>query len=256
MNAKQRRQTMLSPLFFMLTLACGTDLTGPQMGPGPMDIDVDPQTYTASAEFSYKVPLAGQRAVRLKGINGTVHFRGSDHAGEMMVEGHRGVGSDNMEDAQSHLAGLQVRITKSADEILIETRQPLNDGRDYEVDYEVTVPRGMEAYVENTNGQVSLEALAADARVQLVNGKIVADLTLPDSGMVILSTVNGEIDLKVQKDASAHFEATLTHGEISASDLDLKDRVQTPRSLTGRLGDGAGEIRLSLVNGDIRAASR
>jgi DUF4097 and DUF4098 domain-containing protein YvlB len=161
-----------------------------------------------------------------------------------------------MEDAQAHLASLQVRITESAEEILIETHQPLNDGRNYEVDYEVTLPRGMEAYVKNINGQVTLEGMAAGAQVQLTSGKIVADLTLPDAGMVDLFTVNGEIDLKVQKDASAKFKATLSHGDITTSDLDLKDRVETPRSLTGRLGDGAGSIQLALVNGDIRAAGR
>ena len=114
----------------------------------------------------------------------------------------------------------------------------------------------MKVSVKTTNGGVSLEGMEGDAIVELVNGKIQADLTLRPGGMTDLFTVNGEIDLKVQRDVSACFKASLTHGNITTANLPLQDQVTTPSLVTGRLGDGAGLITLALVNGNILAESR
>jgi hypothetical protein len=217
---------------------------------------VDPPAHVVSEGFSIQVALSGQAAVRLKGINGCVHFKGMDSGEGMSVSGTRRVGSDSREDAEAHLAMLQVAIEEGAEEILVESRHPERDGRSYEVEYTVSLPRDLKVYVENTNGDVTLEGLREDATVQLTNGRVRADLTLPPFGLIDLFTVNGDIDLEVQKDASAQFKATLTNGQITASDLELGDRVVTRRSLMGRLGDGAGLIQLGLVNGDIRAKGR
>jgi hypothetical protein len=246
----------LSPLFLLALVACDVDVTGPKMGPGPIDIDVDPQDHEASAQFSYDVPLAGQRSVRLKGVNGQIHFKGAVGLGAMEVLGKRQVGSESMDDAQAHLELLQVQVQEGLEEIFIETRQPRNDGRNYEVDYTITLPRDMKVYVESANGKVTLEGMAEDAHVDLVNGEIEASLTLPPEGIVDLFTVNGGIDLDLQRDASAQFKATLTHGKITTANLQVHDQVATAHSLTGRLGDGSGLIKLTLVNGDIRVEGR
>lgn len=247
---------MLSPLFLMALVACDVDVTGPQVGPGPTDIDVDPQDHKASAQFSCEVPLFGQKSVRLKGVNGNIQFTGADGMAGMHISGMRRVGSESLEDAQAHLGLLQVRIQEGDEEILIETLQPRNDGRNYEVDYAVALPRGLEVYVESTNGRVALEGMTEDVAVKLVNGTIDASLTLPPGGTIDLFTINGDIGLDLQPDASAQLKATLTHGQITATNLQIQDQVATPRSLTGRLGDGAGLVQLALVNGDIRVQGR
>lgn len=256
MYATRHTLKALGLLSLMGFAACDCDVTGPNIGPGPIDVDVDPPAHQASEPFSFDLTLSGQTAVRLKGINGCVHVEGADHHGALRIEGERRVGSDGMQDAQTHLALLHVRIREGADEVLIETEQPESDGRDYEVDYRVTLPKGVQVYVENTNGDVTLEDLRGDSQVELVNGKIQADLTLPHSGMIDLFTVNGEIELAVQRDASAQFKATLTNGQITTSNLELKDQVATKHSLSGSLGDGEGLIQLGLVNGDIKAKGR
>ncbi|MBT8398326.1 MAG: DUF4097 family beta strand repeat protein [Gemmatimonadetes bacterium] len=256
MKTQRSGQARLIPFLLLVMAACDCDLTGPTIGPGPIDIDIDPQPFHASAEFSADVPMAGQASVRLVGVNGKVSFEGSDDPTMVRVTGTRRVRSESQEDADSYLAMVQVSVSELDEEILIETLQPRNDGRNYEVDYTVALPRQLKAYVKTVNGEVSLTGLMADVDVDLTNGKIAADLYLPSEGAIDLFTVNGEIDLKVQQEASAQFKATLTHGTISDANLDLQDRVSTPRSLTGRLGDGSGRIQLGLVNGDIRAEGR
>jgi hypothetical protein len=256
MNAKGSLRAALATLFPMMMGACDCDVTGPKIGPGPIDIDVDPPSHEASEGFSYQVALSGQTTVRLKGISGSVHFKGVGAGEGVSVSGTRRVGSDTREDAEAHLAMLEVLIREDGAELLVESKHPKLDGRNYEVDYTVSLPRDMKVQVENTNGDVTLEDLADDAVVQLANGTVKADLTLPPMGLIDLFTVNGDIDLEVQKDASARFEATLTNGQITTSNLDLRDRVATKRTLAGRLGDGAGLIRLGLVNGSIQANGR
>lgn len=256
MDAKRSRVEILKTLLIMAMAACDTGITSPQVGPGPIDIDVDPQDQKAAAPFSFEVPVTGQTSVRLKGVSGTVHFIGTDGQAKVEVGGERRVGSETQDDAQARLALLQVGFAESPNEILIETYQPQYDGRNYEVDYTIRLPRSMKVNVKSTNGGVTLEGLEGGAIVELVNGKIQADLTLPPSGLVDLFTVNGEIDLKVQREASAQFKATLMRGNITTVNLHLQDQVTTPRSVAGRLGDGTGLITLELVNGDIRAQGR
>ena len=143
---------MLSTLVMMVMAACDTDITGPRIGPGPIDIDVDSQHEQATAPFSFQLPVTGQTSVRLKGFNGPVHFIGSDDQATVEVWGERRVGSGTQDDAQARLALLQVGFVEGPDEILIETYQPQNDGRNYEVDYTIRLPRSMKVDVKTING--------------------------------------------------------------------------------------------------------
>ena len=121
MNSKRSRVEILSTLLMMVMAACDADITGPQIGPGPIDIDVDPQDQKAAASFSFEVPVTGQASVRLKGVNGTVHFVGSGDQAKIEVSGERRVGAKSLDDAQAHLALLQVGFVEGPGEILIET---------------------------------------------------------------------------------------------------------------------------------------
>jgi DUF4097 and DUF4098 domain-containing protein YvlB len=246
----------LGPLFLLAAMACDADPTGPGIGPGPIDIDVDPPEHEASASFAQDVALDGQTRVRLKGVSGQIQFQGEDGPGDLQISGTRRVSAGSMQDAREHLDMLNVKIHEGDEEIVIETEQPRNDARSYQVDYTVRLPRGMTVHVEAVNGSVRLGGMAQDAEVDLVNGAIEASLTLPVGGSVDLFTVNGDIDLDLQRDVSAQFSATLTHGQITVFDLPIHDRVATAHSLTGCLGDGSGVIRLALVNGDIEVRGR
>ena len=241
MKAHKSRLGMMALLPMAMLAACDVDLTEPGHGP---DIDVDPPRYVASEPFSYIVPVSSQVRLRLEGVNGEVWLQGSDAPGPILIAGHRRVRSESQADADAHLADVQVQVMDGADEVLVATDQPRTGNRSFHV------------AVEHVNGAVKLEGLESGAEVDLANGEITGDLTLPPGGTIDLYTTNGEIELEIQRDASAKLSATVSNGTITTSNLTLRDQVSFPRSLTGTLGEGGGTIRLQLVNGDIKVRGR
>ena len=257
MKAHKSRLGRMALLSMAMLAGCDVDLADPGYGHDiDIDIDVDPPRYAASEPFSLSVPVAGQARLRLEGVNGEVWLRGSDAPGPILITGHKRVRSESQADADAHLGDVQVQVVEGADEILVATDQPRTGNRSYQVDYQITLPRGFHVEVEHVNGAVKLEGLESGAEVDLANGLITGDLTLPPGGTIDLYTTNGEIELEVQRDASAKLSATVSNGTITTSNLTLTGQVSFPRSLTGTLGEGDGTIRLQLVNGDIRVRGR
>jgi DUF4097 and DUF4098 domain-containing protein YvlB len=108
--------------------------------------------------------------------------------------------------------------------------------------------------VHHENGEVTLRGIVGNARVNLLNGPIEGDITLPVHGTIDLNTVNGHIDLTLPANTSAVFSANVTSGRVSLSDLVLQDEVSTSTSLSGTLGTGQGTISLETRNGNIRVS--
>jgi DUF4097 and DUF4098 domain-containing protein YvlB len=157
-----------------------------------------------------------------------------------------------MEDAQTHLQQLQVQVSELANEVLVETIQPQeSQGRNYAVDYRITLPRNFEVFIESTNGDVKVRDMLASAHVDLTNGSIEGKVDLPRDGTVDFATVNGAIALAIPHNTSADFSASVSHGNIELSNLTLQRENRTSSSLQGRLGDGRGMITLRTTNGDI-----
>jgi hypothetical protein len=206
------------------------------------------------------------------GVNGTIEIQGRPGFDQVRVEAIRRVRSKTRHDAQAHLPHLQIAVSAGSDDILLETVQPKNsDGREYQVDYVVTVPQDFWADVVNANGSVNLKDLFANAWVQnangdiflkdltgsswvtLGNGKIEAQVHLPPAGRLVHSVGNGGVALTVQPEVSAIFGAQVGNGSISLTGLNLSQSVAGPHSLHGVLGDGSGAIELSVGNGWIQA---
>lgn len=256
MKTRKLSVQLLGAIAVLCSIACDVDVAGPEIKPGPGGIDIDPKPFQATAEFAYQVPLVGQEVVRLKGWNGAIRFEGSPLSSEVKITGTKRVRASTLEEAEAGLLRLQVAVLDGSGEVGIRSEHPQKDDREYEVDYTVSLPAGMTVFIENTNGQITLDGMAGHVDAELVNGPIRASVTLPEAGFLDLFTINGDINVDFQREASATFQATLTHGKITATNLPLQGTVETPRSLTGQLGGGAGMIRLALVNGDISAVGR
>ncbi|HEU5360067.1 MAG TPA: DUF4097 family beta strand repeat-containing protein, partial [Candidatus Deferrimicrobiaceae bacterium] len=106
-------------------------------------------------------------------------------------------------------------------------------------------------FVEVENGSVHLSDIVGFVTVSAENGSIDAAVTLPLGAEIMLSTVNGDIDLRIPASTSAELSALVGFGAITWDHLDLLNAVHTSRSLTGTLGDGAGLIDLDTRNGKI-----
>lgn len=219
--------------------------------------DVDNTDAVARASFSYEIPVDAQERVRLEAINGTIEITGEVGASSVVIAGERRVGSESIRDAEEHLAELEVEVDDRTTEVIVRTEQPSNTrGRNYVVDYTLTIPAELAVSIMHINGKVVVVDVAANTLVDLVNGNVDADLSLLPDGLVDLSAVNGNIDLAIPASTSADLDAAVTNGTIRTSNLVLQDVESSSRSLSGRLGTGEGIISLSVVNGNIAVAGR
>ncbi len=238
-------------------------------------VDVENQDYQAVAPFSFEVPLADQRLVRLDAMNGPITVTGDPDATSITIAGERRVRSESVADASAHLDDLQVRVVDRANETLVETVQPTSTGgRGYEVAYQLVVPGHLaldlhsvngaievrfvngDIVVQHVNGDISLVGTMGPVVVAVVNGRIDAAFAPAGDPSVDLSTVNGSIDVTVPTTASCLLVAEVVNGNITVSNLTLTDVTQTRTTLRGTLGDGAGTMWLQTVNGNIRIAGR
>jgi DUF4097 and DUF4098 domain-containing protein YvlB len=245
----------------------------------------------AEEPFYSEVSVQDHDLLRIEAINGSIEINGSPTANSVTIEGERRVGSSSLADAEEHLAELEVRVTDLGTEVLVETIQPrISRGRNYKVDYRITVPENFEVLanqvngsvfvdtldspvsVNNVNGDIDLVEILGSTHVNVVNGRIISEVTLPINGSIELKTVNGRINsevrllsdgtvdittlqgsinLDIPQDTSATFAAGVINGNIVLSNLVLQDMVRTSQTLTGTLGDGKGDIRLETENGNI-----
>ncbi|MFH1313131.1 MAG: hypothetical protein ABIJ00_07850 [Candidatus Eisenbacteria bacterium] len=208
--------------------------------------------FAAEASFHQRIDVAAQIRLTLDGISGGITVTAVAGSDSIVIDGVRRVRSESIQDAETHLESLTVNIGDSATEVAVETVQPEKSlGRIYEVHYDIVVPAGLDLDINNINGQIILEDMTGNVHVNLVNGQVVTEATMPSGGMIDVNVVNGGIELSIPKTTSSEFSAALVNGSISMSGLVLQDFVSTSVSLTGTLGLGDGTIALNLVNGTI-----
>ncbi len=261
------------PLILIFIAACGggginTDFSVNNDG---FDFKAAEPKYFADETYVKKLPLAGNIRIRLEGINGNIEIEGLDDIDFITVVGRKWAGSDSLQDAEVQLKRLEIQVTNNNDEILVQTLQPgYRQGRQYTVDYEITVPSDLEVEVNLENGDVDVQGvqnsvlvnavngevfiwdITGSAVVALVNGSINSSVTLFPNDEIRLSTENGNVDLSIPTSTSAIFEAYAGSGSITTSNLELVASAQNSDSLTGTLGDGEGVIEVDTVNGNIR----
>ena len=109
----------------------------------------------------------------------------------------------------------------------------------------------MDVNVHSVNGTITLNEIYGSVAVDLVNGDIDSKVTLPLDGAIDMGVANGNIKLDISKNTSAQFASSVVNGKINISNLNLQNKVETSKSVSGISGEGRGTINLSTVNGDI-----
>jgi hypothetical protein len=209
--------------------------------------------FIANGDFSENVPVAGHSRIRLEGVNGEIVITGQPGAASVMVTAELQVGSNaSLLDAETGLNQLGVLVAEGSDEIFVQTKQPINTGgRQYLVNYTITVPSHLAVDVTQVNGHVTVLDIENSLFVDVGNGNVDGTVILPPGGEIMLSTVNGDIDLRIPASTSAELSALVGFGSITWYNLDITNAVQTNQSLTGTLGEGTGLIDLDTRNGNI-----
>jgi len=238
-------------------------------------VDVSNTDFAATENFSFTVDVTSQTRFRLDGINGDVRVTGNADATTIAVSGERIVRSSSTADALEHMALLQVEVLEGTTETAVRTVQPEEThGRNYQVNYVVTLPVDLFEAIGNVNGNISVTGIQNDLAVGsvngninitdvsgqlsvgLVNGNINADVTPPVDGRVALGSVNGNITLGVPADVSARFEASWVNGGITFQNVTLQDPIVTQNSAAGIFGDGEGTIEMGVTNGQLTVSGR
>jgi hypothetical protein len=228
----------------------------------------DSNRVEVSAVTSRVLGVEAQTGLHIIGLNGAIEILGDAGAQEVSVYAVKKVRSDTRQDAEAHLSRLQVSVRADPTEFVVRTHQPEHtNGRDYQVDYQITVPWDFMVRARNANGWVRIENLRADAQVENANGNVVirnqrgsswvtvgngeidAHVNLPDGGQIVHAVGNGWVKLELPSQVSAQFGAQVGNGSINISGLTLTNSVSGPHILQGTLGSGKGIIDLTVGNG-------
>lgn len=96
------------------------------------------------------------------------------------------------------------------------------------------------------------DGLPRRLRANAVSGRITADLVLSPTGHVTLTTVSGDILVRVPHDVAADVTIRSTSGKLGSTFYELANTAKPgSRSLSGRLGGGMASITANTVAGDV-----
>lgn len=128
-----------------------------------------------------------------------------------------------------------------------------------------TVSGAIEA--QGLDGTVSFTSISGDLALaggeidrlgaRTLSGKIAADVDLVGERAMNISTVSGEVALRLPSTTSAQVSLSSAAGRIDTS-FDGLDRADRPvaRNVSGRLGDGSGQLIVNTVSGSVTLLSR
>jgi hypothetical protein len=195
----------------------------------------------------------------------------------IVVNATRFMKAPTEEAAKARLAGFVIAETVTADRVMLDgTGQGASPVADESrrVEYRITVPRSAAVtirsvaseirvtgiagvlHVESTHGEITGNGLGNGADVRIVNGTVRLDFGTFGASGVRCQLTNGEIVVTVPADTKAAIAASIVNGEIRTEKLSVAVREQSGRSLTGTIGGGGPDIRLDLVNGDLRIVGK
>ncbi len=185
-------------------------------------------------------------------------------------------------DSQKDLDKIEIEISASADEIIVETelgdsdKWYSRDSNSGSVNYEVIVPANTEldsvetvnggvnisgvrgkVVAESVNGGIDVSDLGGDASLSTVNGGIEAEFSrLEGSQRVKAETVNGRVTIRLPENADVEVSADTLNGSINGRDFGLEtDKGFVGSDLNGKIGDGSARLNIDTVNGSIRIRS-
>ncbi|MGD1045183.1 MAG: hypothetical protein ABR936_07635 [Bacteroidota bacterium] len=220
----------------------------------------------------YELILAsnGPKEFFISNKNGTVCVVGTSKRENIKITGWKSVQAKTLEEAKFHLADINIDIQELQNQVRVKTEHPDGmQGIQYQVNYEIEIPSEWSMSVENKNGDIRISGIKnnlkiklhngtvnasdifSNVQVEIANGNIQINQTFPQNGLCLLKTINGSINLLLNKDASAIVNANVRTGVIFTESLHCKSQLNDPKGFQCTLNDGRGVIKLSTVNGQI-----
>lgn len=265
---------------WLYTIIFGGLLFGSQGGEltKPVLPNIDTATVAAVTDenerFEKTYPLNPNGRVCVSNVDGSIVVEAWDR-NEVKLEYTKTAAT------KERLAEVEIRIDASPERIEVETMHDSwksRDGRNWRnservvVEYRLMVPRTAfldeietvngSVTVSNftnftklsaVNGEVKATNLRGVANLSTVNGEVDADFDkLETGGKIVLSTVNGRVNLLIPSDSNATINADTVNGNIRNDfGLTVRKGKYVGRDLAGRLGSGDVKIKLDSVNGGL-----
>jgi len=225
---------------------------------------------TEEETFSFNLNDGGRFSI--SNVNGSIVVTGG--AGDTVE-----IVATKKADNQEEMDKIEIDISSSADEIVVETELGKSNGwfsrgsNSGSVRYEVMVPFNTRLdSVETVNGDLNISGVSGDVAAETVNGDLdVTDLAgdvdlstvnggieavfsrLNEQQRVKIETVNGRVTVNLPEDADVEVSADTLNGGINARDFGLEtDKGFVGSDLNGKIGDGSARLNIDTVNGAIK----
>lgn len=225
----------------------------------------------ASVPFAYDGRLNPGQTLSIRNLNGGIRVRTGDRLAIHATK-HAERSDPN---------SVQIHVETRSDGLIVCTRYPPdasrgcdenvegnNEHNDTQVDFDVTIPRGvaLDAAAKNgsvdavTDGPIDAKTMNGSVRVEgrdvrdvtSVNGSVVVRVLDRGRGSLDAKTVNGSIEITLPPGTGVDVTASTQTGSIDAPGLVVdKPRYGPGAHASGTLGDGARRLTLKTLNGSI-----
>jgi hypothetical protein len=226
-----------------------------------------------SVPFSYEGTLRAGQTLTVRDVNGSVRVRNGDR---LLIQARKYARTGDPNAVKIHVEQhpdgtiVCVRYPPDAERSCSDNNVSSHGGanNDTAVDFEVTIPRGVELDAETVNGSVDAQtdgladaatvngSLRVDAReirsARTINGSIGLRVRNGAHGALEAKAVNGSIDVEVPPGSGVTLDAKTLTGSIHAAGVAVdKPRFGPGANAHATLGDGAHHLDLETVNGSI-----
>ena len=209
-------------------------------------------TYEAEDTETHIILLSTQVLLIVENTNGTVTITASDTAANMYCDIVKKVISNESEsDAQSHLQDIEISIEDNVADVKFEVDHPMNTDRNYEVRFDIIMPNDFNFALALGNGNITMQTRTRAMNINLGNGNVISDVTLADTCAAAISVGNGNINFTIPSGTNAQLAASVGNGTITNNGLNFQNQHSTNNQFNGTLGNGSGNIVLSIGNGNV-----
>jgi len=222
--------------------------------------DNDP---VSSNEYEYEeqefniIDLTTQTELIVENTNGSITILDSDTAKTIQVEIRKKVRSKISErDAKSHITDISISTQPGISSVRLSASNPSTNDRDYEINFEIILPKNFDYDLSLGNGTITITSETKNINISLGNGTVEEDLVLANNCEAGTTVGNGTISFKVSNSTNAMLVASVGNGSIVNNGLSFQNQQTTSRTFSGKLGNGSGNIVLSLGNGTITMSGR
>jgi hypothetical protein len=226
--------------------------------------------HEARTEQEFRIPLASLSLLDCKSHNGEITVTGADNVSEIVVHALLSVRGWTPEDARANLDLLSV--VREIDGQTVKLSGRADDRLDWNMSpsfaFTITAPAQLGMQLTSHNGAIAVHGLRAAATADSHNvgitvqtvaahlaltthkGEITADVQGQGRLDGIVTTHNGAVDIRLADGVSTSIVARTHNGSLQAMRT-LTDLRVSDSSLSGRLGDGGGQLQVSSHNGDV-----